>query len=72
MAKPQVTAAVRYMRTVGPLTRLIARDVLDIANVTAVISDIRRAGYKVEVRNKRDFKGRLYASYTLAPENTNA
>jgi len=64
--KAQVAAAVSYMREHGPLTRAIAFMSLDIANITAVIADARKAGVDVTTIQKTDPKGRTYASYRLA------
>jgi len=61
----QVQQAVNYMKTNGPLTRVIAFMSLDIANITAVIADARKAGYPIEMVEKTDPKGRTYASYRM-------
>ena len=63
----QVNRAINYMLNHGPLTRQIAFISLDIANITAVISDVRDAlGENAVVTvDKEDPKGRRYASYRL-------
>lgn len=64
--KPQAAKAVQYMETHGPLTRQIAFISLDIANLTAVMSDVRKhVGSRLQVVEKVDPKGRRYASYRL-------
>lgn len=68
MSKPQAIAVINYMKKYGALTRQIAFISLDIANLTAVISDVRRMGVAVKVEKKTDPKGRSYARYTLAEQ----
>lgn len=65
----QRNKAINYMLNHGSLTRQIAFMSLDIANLTAVISDVRDAlGYRAVItQEKVDPKGRTYASYTLHP-----
>jgi hypothetical protein len=45
------------------ITRQTALISLGIANITARISDLRAAGYVIEVNTKVDMRGKSYASY---------
>lgn len=48
------------------ITRQTAMISLGIANLTARISDLRRAGYEIAVDTKVDMRGHEYASYRAA------
>lgn len=61
----QAAQAVNYMLNHGALTRQIAFMSLDIANLTAVMSDVRDLGIDPVRVDKTDPKGRRYASYTI-------
>lgn len=64
--KPQAAKALAYLREHGPLTRQVAFMSLDIANLTAVMSDVRKlVGHDLLCVEKVDPKGRRYASYRL-------
>lgn len=63
---PQSTQVLNLLKRDGNLTRLTAMH-YGIANVTARIADLRRAGYRVTCTEKRDAAGRRYGVWRLAP-----
>lgn len=68
--KKQISRVIRYLTEIGPITRVSALRYLGIANLTAVISDIRKLGTVDIVTNRKKSKNMYgetvyYAEYTI-------
>lgn len=61
----QLEAIGNHLVNGNRLTRHIALLQFDCANLTAVISEIRKLGIPIKTLRKRDAKGRLFAEYRV-------
>lgn len=72
--KKQANRVILYLTEIGPITRVSALRFLGIANLTAVISDIRQSGLADIVTTMRKSKNMFgetvyYAEYSLGSKS---
>lgn len=60
----QTNKILQILKSGGNLTRLKALH-LGVMNLTARLSELRKAGYNIKCTMRRDIEGRSYGRYTL-------
>ena len=66
---PQTELVLSHLIVVGHISNVEANAVHGIRSVSSRISELKKAGYKIDKTTKHDMTGQRYTSYSLAKTN---